>query len=79
MKRGDHEVTEFISLSAALKAVEPIVRDPTLLRVGREIKQFGRMKPRELLGNVLLALVARIRSRRWNGFAFQRIHSTRTA
>ena len=48
----------FKSLPAAPSAIEPFVRDPKLLRNGRELRKFAKMKPRELVGNGLLALVA---------------------
>jgi Domain of unknown function (DUF4209) len=58
IKEGEYRVKELKSLAAALKEIEPFVRDPRLLRTGRELRNFGRMKPRELVGNVLLAVAA---------------------
>ena len=58
MQSGQFTVTRLKSLAIALREVERFVRDPDKLRSGRKMKNFGWMLPRELLGNVLLCLVA---------------------
>lgn len=66
---GTFNTTEYRSLHHALRAVEPMLRDGKLILEGKELRElwtprvdrdwggFGRLLPRELLGNVLLALV----------------------
>ena len=58
MQSREYNVTTFKGLAIALKEIERFVRDPDRLRSGRPLKKFGGMLPRELVGNVLLCLVA---------------------
>jgi Ni,Fe-hydrogenase III small subunit len=43
-----HSVTRFKSLTAALKELEPFIRNPEQLQTGKPLKQFGGLRPREL-------------------------------
>jgi hypothetical protein len=56
-ERKRNEITTFQTLKEALKAAEPIIKNPDELRSGKPLQQFGNMKPREFVGNVLLCLV----------------------
>src|SRR6185437_10173802 len=51
-----HRITRFKSMSAALRQLEPFLRidGARLLRTGRPARNFGRMLPREMLGNWLV-------------------------
>jgi hypothetical protein len=44
----------FKDLKVALKEIEPMVRDPRHLQIGKSLKKFGDMRPREMLANWLL-------------------------
>jgi hypothetical protein len=47
-------VRQFRSMKLALKELEPFVKSGRLLQIGRPLKQFGGMLPREVLANWLL-------------------------
>jgi hypothetical protein len=53
-----YSVTRFKSLSAALKEIEPMVRDPWHLQTGKPLAKFGGTRPRELLANWLLCAMS---------------------
>jgi hypothetical protein len=42
------------SLPVALKEIEPVVRDPRRLQIGKPFAKFGGMRPREMLATWLL-------------------------
>jgi len=46
-----HGVTKFISLTIALKELEPFIRNPEHLKSGKPFKRFGDMRSREVLAN----------------------------
>lgn len=52
-----HQVRAFKNLRAALKALEPFVRDGRVLESGRPIPNFGKALPREVWGNWLVCAV----------------------
>lgn len=52
-----HNVIRFRSLGIALKEMERFVKDGRSLSIGRPFKQFGNMRPREVLGNLLICMV----------------------
>jgi hypothetical protein len=47
-------VVRFKSMKVGLEEIEKFVRDPRHLEVGRPIDAFGKLLPRELLGNWLV-------------------------
>lgn len=51
-----YQITAVRDLKLILKDLEPHVRDPRQLRVGRDFKRMA-MRPRELLGNWLFCVV----------------------
>jgi hypothetical protein len=53
-----YEVTQFKNLQVALKELEPFIRNGKHLETGRPFKRFGRLLSRELLGNMLVCVVA---------------------
>jgi len=52
-----YKVTKFKSLKVALKELEQFIRDGAHVLRGKPLKRFGGSRPRELLGNWLLAAV----------------------
>ena len=53
-----HKITKFKNPQVALQEIAQFVRDPRHLDVGRKVKKFDGLLPRELLGNWLLCAVA---------------------
>ena len=51
-------VTKFKSLKVALKELQRFISDAAPLLRGKPLERFGHARPRELLGNWLLAAVA---------------------
>lgn len=51
-----HPTVRFKSLRVALNEIEKFVRDPRHLQTGKAIKQFGDLRPRELLANWLVCV-----------------------
>jgi hypothetical protein len=51
-----HSVTRFKSLAAALKEIEPCVRNGEHLQTGKPFKNFGNMRSREILANWLVCV-----------------------
>jgi hypothetical protein len=49
-----YPTVRFKNLKVALKEIEQFVRDPQHLQTGRPVKQFGDLRPRELLTNWLV-------------------------
>jgi hypothetical protein len=49
-----YRTIRFTDLKAALKEIEQFVRDPQHLQTGKPVKQFGNLRPRELLTNWLM-------------------------
>jgi hypothetical protein len=56
MSMMNHPVRRFTSLRAALKELEPSVRNGSVLQTGRGFRNFGDMRPREVLANLLLCI-----------------------
>ena len=54
----NHRVTRLVSLRRALLELRPFVEDSRYLRNGRGFRNFGRMLPREFLGNWLICAAA---------------------
>jgi hypothetical protein len=52
-----YQITRFKSLEAALKEVEPFIRNGEHLETGKPFKRFGGLRSRELLANWLLCAV----------------------
>ncbi len=52
-----HAIVQFKSLAIALKELEQFVRQPRQLQVGKPLKKFGGLRPRELLANWLMCAV----------------------
>lgn len=52
-----HHVRRFKSLEAALKELEPFIRDGAHLRTGKPFKRFGGLRSREILANWLVCVV----------------------
>jgi hypothetical protein len=50
------KVRKFKSLKTALKELEPFIRNGRRLQVGGKFKNFGGLRPRELLGNWLFCV-----------------------
>ena len=46
-----HSVTKFTSLEAALKELEPFIKNGLHLKLGKPFNQFGEMRSREMLAN----------------------------
>ena len=46
-----HSVTKFTSLEAALKELEPFIKNGLHLKSGKPFNQFGEMRSREMLAN----------------------------
>jgi hypothetical protein len=57
-----YAVRRFKSLAVALKEIEPHVRDGKHLQTGKPFRNFGRMRSREVLANVLICAVANFQS-----------------
>ena len=53
-----HQVTQFKSLTLALKELQPFIRDGEHLQTGKPFKRFGGLRSRELLANWLLCVTA---------------------
>jgi hypothetical protein len=49
-----YNTTRFKSLKVALKEIEQFIRTPGHLQTGKPLKQFGGLRPRELVANWLL-------------------------
>jgi hypothetical protein len=49
-----YPVRQFVSMKAALKELEPYVRDSGQLQSGKPFKNFGEMRPREAWANWLV-------------------------
>lgn len=47
-------VIRFKSMKIALKEIEPFIRDGTYLENGKQLKELGGMRPREILANWLI-------------------------
>jgi hypothetical protein len=58
-----YQITRFKSLEAALKELEPFIRNGEHLQTGKPFKRFGRLRSRELLANWLLCAVLNCESR----------------
>jgi len=52
-----YEVTRFKSMQAALKELEPFIRNGEHLQTGKPFKRFGGMRSREVLANWLICAV----------------------
>ncbi len=48
-----YSVTRFKSLTAALKELEPLIRNGEHLQTGKAFEQFGGMRSREMLANIV--------------------------
>jgi hypothetical protein len=51
-----YPVTQFKSLAAALKELEPFIRNGEHLQTGKPFKKFGGMRSREMLANWLVCV-----------------------
>ena len=51
-----YQVTQFKSLAAALKEIEPFVRNGQHLQTGKPFEKFGGMRSREILANWLVCV-----------------------
>ena len=51
-----YPVTQFKSLAAAIKQIEPFVRNGQHLQTGKPFEKFGRMRSREVLANWLVCV-----------------------
>jgi hypothetical protein len=51
-----YPTVRFKNLKVALKEIEQFVRDPRHLQTGKPVKQFGNLRPRELLTNWLVCV-----------------------
>jgi len=58
-----YQITRFKSLQAALKELEPFIRNGEHLETGKPFKRFGGLRSRELLANWLLCAVVNYDSR----------------
>ena len=58
-----YQITRFKSLEAALKELEPFIRNGEHLETGKPFKRFGGLRSRELLANWLLCAVVNYDSR----------------